>query len=385
MRKIMCILLVLLLLLNLIVTYAMDDSVLTRLDAVELIQQLLPAKNSGYVFDDTDNAAVAYYRQKGIIQGAEDNAFMPESPMKTQDFLIMLKRALDVVRPDLFYNSADIFWHFDQNEISPYAQSQLAFLSSVGVYNNSGYIKPQSTISRGMAQYYINLAIYARDNLSGINDTIGYSKKPHVLVYHVIDEPREPNAYLYVFPSKFEEQIRYLYENGYTFLFPEEISLADRFEKPIIVTFDDGYRQTGTYALNILKKYQAKATLYMYTDAIDTPEYCSSTQLRQMSDSGIFRIYSHTCTHADLSTLTPQSIEKEFAQSNDIIYNITKREVTSVAYPFGFFNADVLKQAKRYYKNAFTVNKGNNTLYQLKRLTIDNQTDMQHFVKMVEY
>lgn len=364
--------------------FADEAAALTRLNAVKMLSALLPSGEGGEAFADTADTTAAYFKRLGIVKGSGDNLFMPDAPIKTQDFLLMLKRTLDTACPSLFYNNQRIIWHTDQNLVSPYAQNQVAMLSTVGIYNNSGCIRPDTAISVGMASYYIALAEQAMANAPKSSVGAAFKSKPPVLMYHVIDEPRGEYAYLYVSAEDFEAQVKYLYDNGYAFLFPEELSLADKLDRSVVITFDDGYEQTYTKAFPILKKYNAKATLYMISDLIDTEGYCGAEQLAEMSDSGVFRIYSHTKSHSPLTSLGADEIEAEFAQSNDKICSITKREVTSLAYPNGFFNDTVLSLAKRYYKNAFSVNRGNGSMHGITRRTVDGRLAMSDFSALLK-
>ena len=58
-------------------------------------------------------------------------------------------------------------------------------------------------------------------------------------------------------------------------------------DKPIVITFDDGYVDNYTYALPILKEYNMKATLFMISDAANTPGFVSTEQMRQMEAGGL--------------------------------------------------------------------------------------------------
>ncbi len=384
MKKIFCLWLSLCLLQPSLVYAQAEEHPLTRIEAVRLLSSLLPAKEGGIPFEDTTDATVAYYRKLGIVRGMEENRFLPDQKIIVQDFLLMLKRALDIAHPDLFYNNQKIHWHADQNLVAPYAQNQIAMLSTIGICQQTGWLEPDRIISYQLAQQYLELAITSISEAVRSQNGILPKKKPPILMYHVIDMPQEPFPYLYVSPEHFEEQIKTLYHEGYSFLFPEELSLADQVSNPIVITFDDGYEQTYTKAFPILKKYNAKATLYIFSDAIGTEGYCTPQQLYEMSDSGVFRIYSHTKTHSDLSEMTKEQIEQEFAESNDQICNITKREVTSVSYPYGFFNETVLEQARRYYRNGFSVNQpGEKTVYEITRMTVEDTMSSEQLLSLI--
>ena len=379
-KRIICAVLILTFALSLSV-WASPDTALTRINAVKMLEKLLSCYGGGNAFDDCDDPTVKYYRRMGIINGTGDNLFIPEREVSTEEFFLMLKRTLDVACPDLFYDNRQIKWHYDQNEVFWYYQSHIAFLSAVGVYNNSGYLNPSKIISEGMADYYIGLALHTANYGKRSKNGVLPQKMPPFLMYHQIGNPHG-SIFDYVFVSEynFENQIKYLYENGYAFLFPEEISLADNIDKAVVITFDDGYRSVYEKAYPILRKYNAKATLFAISDMIGTPDYCTEDELHEMSDNGVFRIYSHTSSHADLPGLSASEIDAEFSRSNDRIYNITKREVTSVAYPHGLYNGTVIGEAMRYYKSAFAVNLGiQMNMFAIPRKTIDDSLNIEAF------
>lgn len=360
--------------------FADENSALTKLSAVHMLSRVLPAWRDAPKFDDTDDKTAAYYRSMKVLDAEYGNTFVPDKTLTTQEFLIMLKRALDISAPDLFYDNQKIKWHYDQNEVAPEYQSQIAFLSAIDIWNNSGYLHPRAVISEGMASYYVNLAVHAQDFGKRSKNGRRNQRRLPVLMYHVIDQPSGPYSYVYVSPENFEQQIKYLYDNGYTFLFPEELSMADEFKKCVVLTFDDGYVQTYSTAYQILKKYNAKATLFMVSDKIGEDDYCSEAQLFEMSDSGVFRIYSHSAEHSDLRQLSEIELDEQFSLSNDKIYNITKREVTSIAYPYGFFNDKVLSRARRYYKSGFSVtNSGRGSIYEIPRSSIDDTINIKSY------
>lgn len=88
------------------------------------------------------------------------------------------------------------------------------------------------------------------------------------LTYHHIGECAGDR--LTVDPAGFEEQVRYLAAHGYTTLHAGEFVRCLRGEvpapdRPVLLTFDDGYVDTWAYAYPILKRYKVKATLFLVT------------------------------------------------------------------------------------------------------------------------
>ena len=88
--------------------FADENAAVTKLDAVSLLSRVLPAWNDAPVFDDTYDKTAAYYRSMKILDAEYNNVFMPEKPLTTEEFLVMLKRALDISAPDSFYDNQNI-------------------------------------------------------------------------------------------------------------------------------------------------------------------------------------------------------------------------------------------------------------------------------------
>ena len=129
-------------------------------------------------------------------------------------------------------------------------------------------------------------------------------------------------------------------------------------EKSILITFDDGYMDNYTNAFPILKELNMSATVFVITSGIDNGYYMSSSQLKEMSDNGI-DIESHTVNHLHLNQLSYEKQLEELKNSKDKLKSIIKKEITTVAYPFGDFNDNTKKAVKDAgYTLAFTTNRG---------------------------
>lgn len=179
-----------------------------------------------------------------------------------------------------------------------------------------------------------------------------------VLGYHSINDkliyPEHPS--LYVYPSEFEKQLKFLKENNYTPINFDQLDSLTGIEKPVIITFDDGYEDNFTNAYPILKKYNFKATIFMPTTFINTKDYLTMDQIKQMSD--IVSFQSHTVTHRRLSSLSPEEIEKELSESQEIMSKLTGKPVDAIAYPCCDYNDKVAEIAKKYYKYVNTTYTG---------------------------
>ncbi|HDR4440876.1 polysaccharide deacetylase [Bacillus thuringiensis serovar brasilensis] len=218
-----------------------------------------------------------------------------------------------------------------------------------------------------------------------------------ILMYHAIgDPPKGTDKNMtgwYVSKEKFKEQMEYLKKNNYDLISFDELRQAKKYKKPIIVTFDDGY-ENNMIAYKILSelkdsKFKPKVTLFMIASLIDQPNYLNQNQLKQLSESEIFSIQSHTGSHIKLTDSTV-NFQLEYEETNKKISKITGKNVYILSYPFGAFNDESLNQAKKYYKYAVTMGHDRfklkdekDELYKIKRLTISGHDSILKFILMV--
>ncbi len=185
-----------------------------------------------------------------------------------------------------------------------------------------------------------------------------------VLNYHQINDT-EHNS-LTVNTKQFEAQMKYLAEEGYTTITPAE--MIDAWEgkgtlpeKPVIITFDDGYLDNYNHAYPILEKYHLKATIFLISDYVSTyPNYLTWANVSEMQESGLIDFESHTLSHEEL-TKAPSLEEAQHQLTGSkkaLEWNLGK-EVRFIAYPCGEYDEDIEELTKAAgYRAAFTVHYG---------------------------
>ena len=227
-------------------------------------------------------------------------------------------------------------------------------------------------------------------NISIISDEEAFGKRIPILTYHGVDDEVWGNSSLFVKPSEFEKQMKYLSENGFTTLFLSEIGFASNYEKPIILTFDDGYMDMYTIAYPIMKSYGIKSNMYIISGWLDGEVYMNSDMVKDLSNSGLVEIGSHTVSHVHLSALSYEEQEKELFESKQDLENITGKKINTIAYPYGQRNYETLQIAKKYYDYAVTTDSGANyaNTYMsssliLKRYNIQRGTSFETFKNIV--
>ena len=201
-----------------------------------------------------------------------------------------------------------------------------------------------------------------------------------ILEYHMVTENPHPDAKPYVVPPEdFAEQLDYLAEEGYTTITPQDYARARKGkqqlpEKPIILSFDDGYEDNWRVVLPMLEERGMKAVFYMVTNSIGKPGYLTWDNLFDMERRGM-EIGSHTANHLPLTTLSPEKQREELRLSKLMLEWKGMKTIYSFSYPNGSYNAGVVTMlAEEEYLTAVTGEAGLNTLetnpYLLRRVNI---------------
>ena len=137
-----------------------------------------------------------------------------------------------------------------------------------------------------------------------------------VLMYHAVSDETWGVTELFVRPSEMEAQLQYLQENGFTPIFFSDLSHVEDFEKPVLLTFDDGYKNNYEELFPLLQKYNMKATIFVVTGNLDkNPNFLTWDQAREMVQSGLVAIESHTVTHPDLDVQSRERQLQELEES----------------------------------------------------------------------
>ena len=176
----------------------------------------------------------------------------------------------------------------------------------------------------------------------------GYSVP--VLMYHGVGDDLRPGAELVVRTEALDEQLALLRERGYTPIWFEDLKHVDQIEKPILLTFDDGYLDNYTELFPLLLKYRMKATLFLVSGYLDNPHTVGAAEIREMLDSGLVSIQCHTQYHLDLDTLSREQQEEELCWSKVELLKLTNREPYVIAYPRGRQNEDTLEICRGEYR-----------------------------------
>ncbi len=177
-----------------------------------------------------------------------------------------------------------------------------------------------------------------------------------IIIYHSVrptrPEETEAQKRYNISPDRFEEQLTYLKNNGYTTISLDQMvadlerGTTSPITKPVILTFDDGWKNQYEYAFPLLKKYNDTATFYVYTNPIEKDErFLIWSQIKEMSDAGM-TIGSHSVYHPYFSKATPAELKKEIFNSKKTLEKHLGKKVSHFATPYGQTSSQIEKLIK---------------------------------------
>jgi peptidoglycan/xylan/chitin deacetylase (PgdA/CDA1 family) len=216
-----------------------------------------------------------------------------------------------------------------------------------------------------------------------------------ILMYHYIGADPQPLSHtrdvLTVTPQDFEQQLAYLVKKKFTFVTMAEarqiIAGRSTTTKPIVLTFDDGYRDFYTDAFPLLQKYHAKATAFIITGGVGEPAYLTWPQIDEMVKSGLITFGAHTVNHPDLSVLKNEHVFYELKASRVALQRRTGQAVDDLAYPYGRYSKSVEAIAAMVgFSDAVTTHFGQATTTSLAmpRVRVWGHENLESFGKVLE-
>lgn len=198
-----------------------------------------------------------------------------------------------------------------------------------------------------------------------------------ILMYHSVSDSDTNNSLL-VPVSQFEEQVKWLKESGFTPMLLEDVVQAFETgkvpQKPVAITFDDGYSDNYTDAYRILKQYNMKATFFIITNGIDDGYYMSSNMLKEMSQNGM-EIENHTSRHIEFTTISREDKIAIIKEGIEALKQKVGVDSEFVCYPVGRYDEETIEVEKELgIKAAVTTEGGISSLadgvYSLSRIRI---------------
>lgn len=205
-----------------------------------------------------------------------------------------------------------------------------------------------------------------------------------------------------------EKELKWLYDNGWKSIDLDEfyswyMNEIDYDKKTFVITIDDGDAEAYYNILPLLDKYDFKATLFVIgntvpdiTPKLNEPNYSrvgKDVIEKLRKEKSRLHFESHSFAQHDFakngdpiaSTFSIEELNKDFDNNSE--YNFKY-----YAYPYGYYNSDILSviSNRKDIKMAFTFGNFNyatrlNNRYEIDRIKISGNTTFEEFKKWFQY
>jgi peptidoglycan/xylan/chitin deacetylase (PgdA/CDA1 family) len=220
-----------------------------------------------------------------------------------------------------------------------------------------------------------------------------------ILMYHYVSvPPADADVYrvdLSVTPGSFRDQMAWLRDNGYTtislydLIYALNIGWPPLPDKPVVLTFDDGYVDNYENAFPILREFGHTATFFVLTDVTERaqPGYMTWDMLREMHEAGM-DIEVHGREHLSMAGQGHDWLVYHLLGPAEAIEVRLGYRPRFLAYPSGQYDQDVIFTARQigYWGAVTTVHgmqQNKQRSFELERLRIRGSYSLPVFAALV--
>lgn len=221
--------------------------------------------------------------------------------------------------------------------------------------NNTRLQKRLTALDTIVAPYYDKEVFSPPPFIKYRNTDVKPVKIP-IIMYHYVEYVKDAKDIirkkLSISPFLFEQHLRTLKDAHYETYFVKDIpqildGTIDYSTHSAILSFDDGYQDFYTDVFPLLKKYNMRATLYIITNYIGKKGFLDEGQIRQLIDSDLVEIGSHTQDHVYLKISPKDYATKQIQESKKTLEKTFGIKVKTFAYPYGAFNEVAIDTVKQ--------------------------------------
>jgi len=230
-----------------------------------------------------------------------------------------------------------------------------------------------------------------------------------VLMYHRVGHPNNVWERRYcVEPKRFAGQLRRLARSNYRACTVEQLfswlrGEGEPAERPLLITFDDGYADVYRHALPILRKLGWPASVFLVSGQIGGHDHwCRAKnrggatyplldreQIAEMREAH-FDFHSHSHSHVDLTELADHALAHELERSKQELEQLLGQSVSYFAYPYGRYDRRIVEAVRTAgYRGAFSTRSGFNRPeedpFALRRIEVQGADTPRQLLRKVEF
>jgi peptidoglycan/xylan/chitin deacetylase (PgdA/CDA1 family) len=174
-----------------------------------------------------------------------------------------------------------------------------------------------------------------------------------VLMYHKISTDGSQDM-LNVPAAEFEAQLDYLLREKYTPILLSQLVAFVQHKgtlppKPVLITFDDGYRDNYTVMYPLLKKYGIKANIFLVPAFLREEGYLTLQDIKAM-DNALVEYGLHSYNHRNYAKLSPIAVENDIISCKGSLIAMGIPFQPCIAFPYGAYPKRGRQQQAHFFQ-----------------------------------
>jgi peptidoglycan/xylan/chitin deacetylase (PgdA/CDA1 family) len=234
-----------------------------------------------------------------------------------------------------------------------------------------------------------NAPVEPKNRFDGLKLTNADNGIP-VLCYHDINSNKGSDLSLDT--DAFKAEMKYLKDNGYFTLTMDEFYSYIKDgkeipEKSVVLTFDNGYSSNYSNVFPVLKELNFKATIFVLNDSINTANYLSADQIKELSNYGL-DIAVHIGDDSNISKLSLDKQLSTLKQSKQSLEGLINKGTNYISFGYSSPSPNTKKAAEQAgFKMAFNLQNlladKKDNLYNLDRFYVGSKTTLNDFTNIL--
>ncbi len=164
-----------------------------------------------------------------------------------------------------------------------------------------------------------------------------------IVSYYSVSDDQGMEQYLVgserVSPDDFEEQLKYIRDNGFTTITFEDLADLANISKPVMLTFDGCWKDLYTVVYPRIQQYNTKINIFVWPDYLGTGGHITEEQLKEMATSDLVSVNAGIEVYKPTDSVKQDELFASIDKAKKYVTELVGHEPLAFAYPVGGITA----------------------------------------------
>ncbi len=175
-----------------------------------------------------------------------------------------------------------------------------------------------------------------------------------IISYYAVTDDQAMAEYLvsneWVSPDDFEEQLKYIQDNGFTTITFEDLADLANISKPVMLTFDGCWKDLYTVVYPRIQQYNTKINIFVWPDYLGTGGHITEEQLKEMATSDLVSVNAGIEVYKPTDSVKQDELFASIDKAKKYVTELVGHEPLAFAYPVGGITAGVQQHCSSEFR-----------------------------------